>query len=151
MAIDPGASGGIAYRSTAGTVFAMKMMDTPRDIYDSLKFLAVDKYAHCFLENVGGHRPGNSATASVKFSRHVGHLEMALLALEIPVTKVAPNKWMRTLVPNLPKGKTERKNAIKSKVQERYPHLIVTLATADALGMLAYAIDCERDNGLFFN
>jgi len=42
---------------------------------------------------------------------------------------------------SLPADKTARKNAIKENVARRFPHLTVTLKTADALGMLAWAMN----------
>jgi hypothetical protein len=44
----------------------------------------------------------------------------------------------------LPADKTARKNAIKEQVARRFPHLDVTLKTADALGMLVWAM--QRSN-----
>jgi hypothetical protein len=38
-----------------------------------------------------------------------------------------------------PKDKMERKRAIKEWAQRRYPHLTVTLKTADALALLVWA------------
>jgi hypothetical protein len=117
------------------------MPDTPADIYRTLlKLRQTVPEVHGFVENVGGYRPGNSATAAVKFSRHVGHLEMALLVAGIPVIKVTPSKWMKTVLSQVPKERKKRKNAIKAAMQVRYPYLTVTLATADALGLLTYAI-----------
>ena len=150
IAIDPGVSGGIAYQYEGCSVQAAKMPKTPKDIYDTLKMLSTDHYSHCILENVGGYRSGNSAISAVKFARHVGHLEMALLACCVPITRVAPSKWMKGIVSTVPKPKTERKNKIKAVVQDRYPHLKVTLDTADALGMLLYAkLDTELHDTLF--
>ena len=43
----------------------------------------------------------------------------------------------------LSRRKQERKNNIKAKAQELYPHLKVTLALSDALGILNYG--CEQE------
>ena len=139
IAIDPGVSGGIAFHVDGDPrAGAVTMPDTPKDIYDFLKDLKGDGEATCVLENVGGYRPGNSAISAVKFARHVGHLEMALLALDICAVKVAPGKWMRGFLPAVPKEKPERKRALKAKAQELFPYIRVTLDTADALGLLWY-------------
>lgn len=152
VAIDPGLSGGIAWTWSNEPeplgVYARKMPDTPKDILDLLNTLEERSCGcECIMENVGGSRPGNAAKGSRTFAVHQGHLEMALLAAGIPVKKVTPAKWMNYLVPDRTKGEanyTKRKNQIKAAVQARFPHLKVTLATADALGILLYAMDAER-------
>jgi len=141
IAIDPGLSGGIAIWDGPKGVAAVNMPDTPADILHFLMDLTRDGQVTCLMENVGGTRPGNSAKSARTFAIHQGHLEMALLAAEIPVRKVTPSKWMNHLLPSLPADKTARKNAIKAKVQERFPGIKVTLATADALGILCYELD----------
>jgi len=145
IAIDPGASGGIAvHYSLTGAVMAFKMPDTPRDIFDLFDGLysvhAPSIYA--IVEKVGMHRQGNNASASCKFARHCGHIEMALIALGIPFEEPTPQKWMKSLGV-MPKDKKDRKNHIKDLMQRRYAGINVTLWSADALGILTYAI--ERD------
>lgn len=95
------------------------------------------------VEKVGFHRPGNSAVSTAKFARHCGHLEAALYSVGVPFEGVAPGVWMKALGA-LPADKTARKNAIKEQVARRFPHLAVTLKTADALGMLVWAM--QRSN-----
>jgi hypothetical protein len=142
IAIDPGASGGIALRDPHGAVEVHKMPGTPRDILDLLDDLTIQdaKMAdlQAVVENVGGYRPGNSAPSAVKFARHCGHLDMALIASEIPHERVAPSVWMWAVLKTVPSDKTERKNAIKMEMQRLYPKIKVTLWSADALGMLTY-------------
>lgn len=144
IAIDPGLSGGIACH-VGGTTVAIKMPDTPQELLLFLQGLTTESEAFTLMENVGQHRQGNSAASSVKFSRHVGHLEMALIAAEIPHAVVTPNVWMNAVAPNRPTGNDaatvrKRKNYIKDLMQRRYPSLRVTNATADALGILTYLI-----------
>ena len=139
ITIDPGAKGGIAWRDTDGEVYAINMPDGMTAQVDELRNLS-----YCAMpvrivsEKVGYHRPGNNATASCKFARHCGHIEAATYCLGIPTTQVAPNVWMKVLGA-LPKDKKQRKKAIKEEVQRRFPHLKVTLYTADALGILIWA------------
>ena len=84
--------------------------------------------------------PVNSVPAAVKFARHCGHIEAALYALGMPTEQVAPTVWQKHLGA-LPKDKRERKRAIKEVMARRYPGLDVTLKTADALGILTWAVD----------
>lgn len=161
IGIDPGIGGGIAYEVN-NTIYAEKMPSTPKDILEFIRNLTQKTDSlfdiMCYIEKVGGYMPGNSGPAAVKFARHVGNLEMALIALSIPHQEVLPTKWQKYLIgaPNYPKipkevpakerkrilakRKTERKNRIKRNIQARCPHLKVTLATADALGILFYGI-----------
>lgn len=139
LCIDPGASGGFAIQPPYGMVEAQAMPEGMTAQIDAIRAIA-DNFPglKAVIENVGFHRPGNSAVASCKFARHVGHLEAALYACGIPTTTVTPSKWMAALG-SLPAEKRDRKNAIKEKVARQFPHLKVTLGTADALGILVWA------------
>ncbi len=162
IAIDPGLSGGIAWQIN-NKVLAAKMGATPRDIFEQLQLLSqADEDVICYIERTGGYMTGNSAVAAVKFSRHCGQLEGFLISLSIPYIEVTAQKWQSFFIgkPNYPKipksiqgkarkqilakRKTERKNKIKAKAQALYPHLKITLATSDVLGILTYGIDKEE-------
>lgn len=136
LAIDPGASGGLAWTDEDGIVHAAPMPEGMSAQIDKLRQLACDGY-DVIIENVGYHMPGNSAVATSKFARHVGHLEATAYTLGMPVTYVAPQTWQKALG-TWPKDKKERKAAIKEAMARRYPHLSVTLKTADALGILSW-------------
>lgn len=140
VAIDPGANGGMAFFD-GETVRAFKMPDTYPGILDALRELRLEVPAvRAVVEKAGQHVAGNNASASCKFARHVGHLEMALYAANIPQhTPVHPRTWQRSLG-TLPKDKSERKRRIKELMQAQYPYLDVTLWNADALGILTWAM-----------
>ena len=140
LCIDPGASGGMAIACHDGSIEAYPMRDGMTGQIDAIRHIAATNPGlMAVIEKVGFHRPGNSAVATAKFARHVGHIEAALYTLGIPTTTVTPSKWMAALG-SLPADKTARKNAIKENVARRFPHLDVTLKTADALGMLVWAM-----------
>ena len=152
IGVDPGSvNGGIAYEFR-GEVFAKKMPETKENIYAEFAAISLlaDGYenAVCYLEKVGGYMPGNSGPAAVKFSRHCGNLEMMLIALKIKYIEVSPQKWMNYFIGRIDypdgitvcKKKTLRKNIIKKRAQAIYPHLKVTLALSDALGILNYGL-----------
>lgn len=144
LCIDPGASGGLALFSREGNVEAFPMRDGMTEQIDAIRHIAVTNPGiKAVIEKVGFHRPGNSAVSTAKFARHCGHLEAALYSVGIPFEEVAPGTWMKSLGA-LPADKTARKNAIKEQVARRFPHLAVTLKTADALGMLVWAM--QRSN-----
>jgi hypothetical protein len=72
----------------------------------------------------------------------MGHLDAILYALSIPVVdNPTPQQWMKSLGVPAKMEKKDRKNWIKEKMARRYPHLKVTLKTADALGILSYYLD----------
>ena len=150
IGIDPGANGAIAYDNYDITYVA-KMPKTVDQIYKLLYKLVLiadgHESIHCFLEKVGGYVEGNAATAAVKFARHNGHLDMALVALGIKTSQVAPAVWMRKVLGGnilypigltISQKKTYRKNIIKQTMQDKYPQIKVTLTSADALGILDY-------------
>ena len=136
LAIDPGASGGLAWRDADGIVHAEPMPDGMTAQVDFLRSLAAGLPGlTAIMEKVGTYVPGNHVGSACTFARHCGHLEAALYALGIPFTEVAPGVWMKKLG-TLPKDKAERKRAIRELMARRFPALEVTLKTADALGML---------------
>ena len=139
LAIDPGAGGGMAVHQSDGYVDTIPMPESMTGQIDAVRHMAVSNPGIvAVMEKVGFHRPGNSAVSTAKFARHVGHLEAALYSAGIPFTEVAPAKWMQA-VGNWPADKTDRKRAVKEEMARRFPHLTVTLKTADALGILEYA------------
>ena len=146
IAIDPGASGGIAVHDhtdiirRGGFVGAHNMPETERDLTELLKDLTHDHgSAKAFVEEVGGYigRP-QPGSAMFKFGRNFGYILGTLSALDIPVTLIKPQKWQKQLGLGTSKGmtKTQWKNKLKAEAQRRHPKLKVTLMTADALLIL---------------
>lgn len=149
MAIDPGVTGAIAGRNNQGEIDVSGMPETMQDLWQFMLGVSLGSYQiglTVLLENVGFHRPGNSAVASCTFARHCGALEMALVATRIPYTKVTPSKWMKALYGDaLPKEKAERKEYIYQQVKLSHPELPKLFKyQADALGMLDYMIREEK-------
>ena len=143
LAIDPGAAGGFAYAS-CGLTHTEPMPDGMAAIVDALRSLHVCYgFTVAYVEQVGSYMPGNSGPSAAKFARHCGHIEAALYALGIPTIQVLPKKWQQA-IGGFPADKAERKKAIKESMARLYPHLPVTLKTADALGILTYAIQQEK-------
>lgn len=147
VGIDPGSdNGGIAVLESNGDVIDVtNMPETPLDIYsylaDTKKAAERDGYTMVvYLEDVGHGIPGQSSSATAKFARHNGNLEMALLALGVKTVKVTPQKWMKKYQLGSSKGftKTEWKNKLKAKAQQLFPAHKVTLKTSDALLIAEY-------------
>jgi hypothetical protein len=145
LAIDPGASGGLAWRDADGDIDAAPMPEGMTAQVDFLRTLAARlPGVEAVLEKVGWWMPGDHPNSACRFARHCGNLEAALYALGIPAVAVAPAAWMKALGA-LPKEKRARKAAIRELMARRYPHLAVTLKTADALALLTATTDRQKD------
>jgi hypothetical protein len=146
IAIDPGASGGIAYKlDNAEKTASMAMPDTEGDILETLCAIqegSTDpKNAVAYIEQVGGFigkpQPGSRMFT---FGRHFGYVLGVLQALNVRIELVRPQAWQKELSLGVSNGnKTEWKNKLKQKAQQLYPDQKVTLSTADALLLLEYA------------
>lgn len=103
IAIDPGASGGIAICDSQGTVSCHKRPETPKDTHDLIAAARDDAYINscglfCYMEQVSGYageaQPGS---AMFNFGRGYGQLEGFLIALKIPFETVVASKWQRAI------------------------------------------------------
>ena len=141
ITIDPGVSGGLAWIDPDGITHAEPMPEGMTAQVDRLRSLAAElPGAAAFMEKTGGYMPGNSGPAAATFARHCGHLEATLYTLGIPTEQIAPGVWQRALG-GFPKDKPARKRAIRELMARRFPALAVTLKTADALGILTWAME----------
>ena len=146
IGIDPGKSGGIAWKDVEGVVRVEKMPQTPHDCVDFFReciILGCHDDISCVLEKVAPNSQ-NGCQGNFRLGQNYGELRMLLATLGISFTEVSPAKWMNAIVPNRPKGgktPTARKNYIKEKMQNLYPDLKIILATSDALAILTYAME----------
>jgi len=147
IGIDPGESGAIVLLGEECVV--TKMPETMGDIFDYLNDIK-DRCEDvvCYLEDVGQGIPGQSSSATAKFARHNGHLEMALYALGIRTIKVRPAKWMKhysnTVGTSKDLPKNVWKNRLKACAQQMFPSLKVTLWNSDALLIANYGSNMEK-------
>ena len=161
ITIDPGAGGGIAWtHEEPEQVEAVAMPEGMTAQADLLRSLSAQGFRRAIIEKVGTYQPGNSGPSAATFAMHVGAIDALCYAFGISVEKVTPQKWMKDLghgvtrylpegYKDMPKGKEktaarakavrENKAAIKEAMARRYPYLNVTLKTADALGIMAWA------------
>lgn len=134
VACDPGWSGAFAIRDG----LCHPMPDTPHGIAG----LLVGLKAHgtvLVIEQVGGFAgKGQPGSAMFRFGENFGLVIGAAIALGYRVERVTPQKWMKAhgLGTRGALTKAEWKRKLKSKAQELYPNLKVTLETADALLIL---------------
>jgi hypothetical protein len=146
VAIDPGASGGIAYTDANGeipTVEQMPMTDfqNETELTAVLKLYSERGYKF-YMEKVGGFIPdengeGQPGSRMFVFGDGYGFIRGVLAACGNPPVLVVPQRWQRGF-PKF-KAKADRKRAFKAHAQKVFPHLAVTLATADALCLLHFA------------
>jgi len=150
LGIDPGASGGLVALLPDGVVSTC----TPKTEADLWRWtcryglLANGETPACFavIEQVNGYvgGAGNPGSAMFKFGTSYGGLRMALVAAGIPFDQVTPGVWQKALgIPSRKRteSKGQWKNRLKAKAQQLFPHVAVTLATADALLIAEY---CRR-------
>ncbi len=160
IGIDPGAGGGIAIMRPDNIPEAYAMPSTIKDIHDALlqvRLLApTGVMAYC--ERVGTYMPGNSGPSAATFAEHVGVLKALLIANGIPHEFPTPRTWMDAYIGKqkysqkkadfdpkawkaiLAQRKKDRKNKIKERSQQLYPDMVVTLKTADALGLMWWGL-----------
>ena len=155
IAIDPGASGGIAIAYGAGAygegarMDVIPMPETEGDVRDVLAEVReiADREGWAVtavMEEVGGYVGGGGqpGSAMFKFGRGFGFLLGVLAALKIRTELVRPQKWQGALSLGTSKAhatKVAWKNHLKGKAQKLFPQIKVTLATADALLLMEYA------------
>ena len=143
LGIDPGNSTGcigiisvIVSKELKSTIEFGKL--TTKDWFEELKDFSTDYHCIAVLEKVHG-MPGMNVSAVSSFMKNVGHIEMALLALNIPFKEVTPQTWMKYF--NLKREKDESKPDWKRRLREHLqrimPEFKVTNNNADAM-LLAY-------------
>lgn len=156
LAIDPGKNGGFAFQNNEG-ITVKPMPETEGDVIDYIRSItAFNPTVVCWIEKVGGfvgegkkdgEGGGQPGSAMFKFGRGVGILVGALMAMGVPIkAEVPPQTWQKFhgVGHKGDRTKTEWKNHLKSKAQQLYPMLDITLKTADALLILSYAVNQER-------
>jgi len=152
LGIDPGSSSGcIAYIAvddngnvnfTHTTEFS-KM--TTKEWYFELNQLTQGEDCFAVLEKVHGF-PGMSVKAVSSFMVNVGHIEMALLALDIPFKEITPQSWMKFygLKREKDESKPEWKRRLREHLQRIMPEFKVANDTADAMLLAHYAKGIDK-------
>jgi len=139
IAIDPGASGGIAWKigNETGAFPIPKSFD---EIIGKLRALR-DSCNVAYIEDIpkftGVKLPGS--VMAVLF-HSFGFLEGVLMALGFVVIRTRPQAWQKALdLGTRAKGmsKPEWKRKLKEEAQRRFPDAKISLATSDALLILA--------------
>ena len=137
IAIDPGVGGAMAVQYPDGKIVATAF-DCEATMRDELEtVLAYDDTCevHAVLERVRS-MPGQGVKSMFTFGQNYGYWRGVLQGLRIPFHEVLPREWQRGLLISGKLKGAERKKALQQIAKERFPHLKVTLKTADALLML---------------
>lgn len=139
IAIDPGASGGIAWKiaNETGAFPIPSSFDEIIGILRSFRNNCNVAYIEDVPKFTGVKLPGS--VMAVLF-HSFGFLEGVLMTLGFVVIRTRPQAWQKALeLGTRAKGmsKPEWKRKLKAEAQRRFPDLNVTLATADALLILA--------------
>ena len=139
IGIDVGKSGGFAVRNGISLVLH-KMPETEGDILALLEKLAVPE-AVAYVELVPIGMPGKGA-AMAKLNANAAFIRGVIMALKIRMILVRPSEWQSFF--NLGKRATcksdsEWKNKLKAEAQRRFPGVLITHQTADALLILEWA------------
>jgi hypothetical protein len=150
IAIDPGASGGIAWMTGSEAIIGIvKMPETEGDIINLFRSIVTPRHDPvAFVERVGGFIAGRPAPGSrmFNFGRNYGFILGVLGALSIAVEPVEAHEWQKEMKVGK-KGDqtpTKWKNKLKARAQQLYPELDITLSTADALLILDYGRRREK-------
>lgn len=150
IAIDPGASGAVAWRHTSGEIGSestMRLVSLP-DLIRDLRDMTGHSVA--YIEQVGGFigkpQPGS---AMFKFGQNYGRWLGILETLEIRTVLVRPQTWQKTIGLGSTLKGPDRKRALRDVAKRLYPQHGVTLANCDALLILEHAIQAEgrREGG----
>jgi hypothetical protein len=145
LAIDPGKSGGIAYIDSDHTVHALPMPDTARDLYRALEILARGP-SLCFLEEIPMFRGKMNYRSTAVLFRNLGQIEGVLSGLGSRIEYLKPQYWQRVLMLGESATYGKRwKTHLKAQAQALFPHLLVTLKTADALLILEAGLRIKRE------
>lgn len=132
IGIDPGSSSGciaVIHLNDEGNIVSTETIEfakhTTLEWFDKLKIIS-EVYKNkegcwAILEKVHGMPDMGVASVSV-FMKNVGHIEMALLALEIPFQEITPQTWMKHY--GMKKEKTESKPEWKRRLRERLQRIM---------------------------
>lgn len=145
IGVDPGSVSGcivLIHLNDNGNIHFIKTIEfakhTTYEWYKKLKANAENEQCFAILEKV--HSMPKQGVVSVgTFMKHVGHVEMALLALNIPFKEVTPQTWMKHygLKKEKDESKPEWKRRLRERLQRIMPEFKCNNVNSDAM-LIAY-------------
>jgi len=152
IAIDPGASGACAIKFDDCSIAIAVPFTSESDFLELMGDYAVSSKLEkrpviVYIEQVGGFMAGNRSPGSAMFNfgRNFGYQVGVCQALGFKVVLVAPSVWQKKF-PTKTKRKEsgpQHKRELKDHAARLFPAARPTLATADALLILDYALEQE--------
>jgi hypothetical protein len=140
IGIDPGwAKGAIAVIDERGAV--RDLMAVSKHSWHDLASALAAWSAHgavAAIERVSA-MPGQGVSSTFKFGRGYGIAEGLLIGLGIQYEEVLPTAWQAGLGIDRGLKGQDRKRALKAVAQQRWPDLGITMETADAPLIAAWA------------
>lgn len=153
IAIDPGASGGIAvyskgkavtHKMPKGVAALNQLIQSVQKDYENI-IVFIEK-VQAYAAGKGDDAPGKKFGIN-KMLKNYSELITVITLNGLPYIEAYPVSWQSTLGLSMrrpkhiefSKWKTHRKNTYKAFAQERYPYLKVILSDADALCILEFA------------
>ncbi len=99
IAIDPGASGGIAIRTPMDNVYAMPMPETRGDVINFLKHHVGDHAKDCvaYHEKINGYIPDGGPSMMFQFGANCERVGCILETLGVRIIEITPQAWQKDL------------------------------------------------------
>lgn len=137
IAVDPGKGGGLAVLDHD----AIHLSPMPESITEICALIRSFGPSTVILEEVpkycGGKRPESTTFV---LAQNLGRIEGIVTAIGYPLVRVHPKSWQKTFSISRDRQKSDAwKRRLKALACELFPHLDVTLKTADALLLLEHA------------
>ena len=147
IGIDPGKSGGIRAYDGKNMTNVQSCPSDPTGMANSLKGIIKDlnidtvgkDVTQVIIEHVHAF-PSDGRSSVFKFGTNYGMWLGICASLELDVTTVPPQVWMKKYG-ELPKEKQERKRYLKMLALSYFQELKVTLKTADAILIAKYGFE----------
>lgn len=170
IAVDPGASGGIAWSNRYG-ISVVSMPDTRRGCIDAIDSIIQQHQGEqapvAYMEKIAPFIPGGGASSMFEFGRNVERIGCVLECKGIRIVEIIPRSWQKKLgLGNSDRirvskdmtaaeqksakahndiAKRDWKRKLKEEAERRFPQIKVTLKNCDALLLLDVAILSERE------
>lgn len=150
-AIDPGKNGGIAWMRPGEKPCCVPMPETEGDLIIRIAAIISREVGSggvvFYLEDLVRFMGKTPMSHMAVYAANWGTLKGAIMYSGSPLHVVTPQAWIKALgLGKADKDQPRRdwKLKLKARAQQLYPHLEVTLKTADALLLLEYAIREQR-------
>ena len=141
VAIDPGASGGLAFISDEHQI-AYKCPKTTREMFSIYNHCMASCYVECSTPTVVIEKvwafPTDARSNAFNFGVNYGKWLGIIASSNVKPILVTPKKWQDAYQP-LSKEKKTRKKELKKIAEEMFPNIRVTLYNCDALLIGAWA------------